>query len=373
MSDVKKQPQKRRPPVGQRRPTAEQRRQQSLRDRAKARQNVPKNFSDFKSAPVATTRIQKATKPSVKTLPNGDCVIVHKEYVADILAGTGTPSLFTVASYPINPGQSALFQWLSRIAINYESYMFEKLTFDYETEASTSLGGSLILTVDYDAADPSPTNKQQAMAYRGSVRSSPWTACSHISSKEDLKKSKTNFVRFAGQPANTDIKTYDIGNLFVMSQSVSTALATLGELYVCYTVRLMTPVYEVYSSLVGGAIDGGGTISAANPYGTLPTLQDAARGISADGASNFTILVPGKYYFTHQIVGTVITGDLLAAVSGCTVAGVFAIDVNAAGTNGASGYRVTVTQPNAVLNYSCTATTISASTVLIGARPNSTT
>lgn len=63
--------------------------------------------------------------PRFEALRNGDCIITHREYVGDISAGTGTPSVFNVTQYAINPGQQNLFQWLSRIASNYESYKFE--------------------------------------------------------------------------------------------------------------------------------------------------------------------------------------------------------------------------------------------------------
>jgi len=65
---------------------------------------------------------------------------------------------------------------------------------------------------------------------------------------EDLRKQKTYFVRPAGVPTNTDVKEYDVGNLFAITQGVTTAGAVLGELYVEYDVLLMTPVLESLAS-----------------------------------------------------------------------------------------------------------------------------
>lgn len=155
------------------------------------------------SVPIARTKIMRARNPRVTPLANGDSRVVHREYIMDLKAGTGTPSAFTVQSLPINPGQVSTFPWLARIAGNYESYRFESLRFCYETEAPSSLGGTLVLAVDYDAKDPSPSSKQQALMYRSSVRSAPWTACEHRSLPEDLHKAKTNFVRPGAQPAGT--------------------------------------------------------------------------------------------------------------------------------------------------------------------------
>jgi hypothetical protein len=199
-------------------------------------------------------------------------LIRHREYVGDIAAGTGTPTSFNVSAFVINPGQQATFQWLSRLAANYESYKFESLSFCYETEAPTTLGGTLLLAVDYDASDAPPGSKQQAMAYRSSVRSPPWSPVKFQATREDLAKFKTNFVRTAAQPSGTDIRTFDIGNLFVISQGVSTASATLGELYVEYAVRLMTPVSEPNPFVLGGTIQES-LVSAAQPFDVDATIN----------------------------------------------------------------------------------------------------
>jgi len=122
---------------GPKKPSAQQRKAQSNRDRARARSQ--QGETKAKSAPVAKSRTVKTNKPKIKTLSNGDCVITHREYVADILAGANNPSAFNVTTFPVNPGQSSSFQWLSRIAANYESYQFQSLSAEYETEAPTSL------------------------------------------------------------------------------------------------------------------------------------------------------------------------------------------------------------------------------------------
>lgn len=214
----------------------------------------PTVASSYVKAPVARARMVRNTAPRFETLRNGDCIIAHREYIGDISAGTGTPSLFNVNTFVINPGQQNTFQWLSRLAANYESYKFERLAFCYETEAPTTLGGTLLLAVDYDASDPAPGSKQQAMAYRSSVRSPPWNPVKFSATREDLAKFKTNYVRTGTQPSGTDIRTFDIGNLFVISQGVGTSGATLGELYVEYAVRLMTPVSEPNPFVLGGNI-----------------------------------------------------------------------------------------------------------------------
>jgi len=323
------------------------------------------------TAPIAKSKTVRGSRPEIKTMSNGDCLIHHREYIMDIIAGAGTPSPYTVQQLPINPGQVGTFQWLSRVASNYESYVFQSLKFSYETEAPTTLGGTLVMTVDYDASDPSPITKQQAMAYRSSIRSAPWTACSHVSLREDLSKSKTNFVRIGAQPPNTDIKTYDIGNLFVISQGVTTTGATLGELYVEYSVLLMTPVFENVTSLVpvGGLANGTGVLTAANPFGNgVGQSVPPSFGFSLNSLSVFSFPTTGTYLMAFTLEGTNITGDDLTPGSVNQVVNQLDITALAAGTSAASIWSVYVIEPGTVA-YTATATTVTQAVAYIGTAP----
>jgi len=341
----------------------------SKRNRRQRRRGKQMN-GDTKSlsAPVAKTKQQRTPRPKINNLPNGDCYIVHREYIEDVTAAGGTPSNFKVTSLPINPGQKLTFQWLSRIAANYESYQFDKLNFVYETEASTNLGGSLVLAVDYDATDDAPLSKQAAMAYRRSVRTAPWTGVTHVSIAEDLHKNKTNFVRPGAQPVGTDLKTYDIGNLYVISQGVSTAAATLGEMYVEYAVKLMTPVFDPLTPITfGGNIAGdvGDGLSAANPFGVAPDI--IGDGINMDAASNLSFANLGTYLITFKLVGTTITADSLVAAGTSTVT-LKSSQVLASGLGLTSVYAVEVTDL-LPLAYTATAATLSACNSWIALAP----
>lgn len=324
-----------------------------------------------KSAPVAQSNTNRTRKPKFETMSNGDCRITHREYVEDIIGGAGAPSPFSVQGLPINPGQKDTFQWLSKIAANYESYQFESLSFCYETEAPTSLGGTLLLAIDYDAADPAPISKQQAMAYRSSTRTAPWAGCKHRSLQEDLKKNKTNFVRIGAQPANTDIKTYDIGNLWVISQGISTTGATLGELYVEYTVKLMTPVYEtgIDTLVVGGAWVTNGGETAANPMGTAPApYGTVAFGVTLDNASHLTFAYAGTYAVTMGLDGINLTA--ITGVGDANMASVQQFSAyDTTGTNGSSFWAIQVNLAPSVFTMTATATTITAGSVYIGTSP----
>jgi hypothetical protein len=252
------------------------------------------------AAPTARSRTIRTAKPQLESQRNGDCRIRHREYIQDITAGTGSPSVFSVQTLPVNPGQQSTFPWLSQLAQRFESYRFDSLKFCFETESPSTTPGSLILGVDYDASDPAPVSKQQLMAYRSSVRSAPWEYCCHTSLSEDLHKQKSYFVRPAGVPVSADVKLYDVGNLQVASQGATSA-ATLGELYVEYDVLLMTPSFDALS-------DNSGSMTSAATTVAAPFLNAVALGPITLAAQalfptfvNITGLIPGnEYLFTYS-------------------------------------------------------------------------
>ena len=125
-------------------------------------------FSSTVRVPAAQQVIDSHKKPSVTTLSNGDIRIRHREFITDLI---GSESFSVVSSYPIQPGMSSSFPWLSRLAANFESYKFESLSYHVTTMSSTATRGTLGVAIDYDASDPAPTTKVQALAMQFGTRS----------------------------------------------------------------------------------------------------------------------------------------------------------------------------------------------------------
>lgn len=251
-------------------------------------------------------------KARIISAPNGNCTIVHREYIRDIVAEGSSPSVFTALGLPINPGMSSTFPWLSQIAPRFEKYHFKKLHFDYETEAPTALGGSVLLTVDYDASDAPPSSKVQAMAYKNAVRTPPWSEACHVSAGEDLSQQKQYFVRNSALAANSDIKLYDTGNLFICSQNIATGGATLGELYVDYEVTLITPhlVLPSTSAIDTIFIEGQTAQTAALPFGTTALLVSAVQPplLNYDSVTGIFIFNRAIHFNINlNVVGTVLS------------------------------------------------------------------
>jgi len=174
--------------------------------------------------------------------------ITHCEYIQDVL---GTAD-FTNNAFPINPGDPALFPWLSQIAANYDEYEFSGLIFTFRSvtgdlATSTAQLGTVIMCTNYNAGSAPFTSKQAMMEYDGAAR---------VKINEDLMsgvecdKSKMSgggslFVALNGTvPDGQDLKTYYHG-LFQIAVNASSSTGQIGELWVSYKVTLRKPKFAV--------------------------------------------------------------------------------------------------------------------------------
>jgi len=83
-------------------------------------------------APVSYSRPVSGTSMAISNgdANQGSINVRHREFVTDVPAANA--SIFSLfINSPINPGNGALFPWLSQIAIRYESYRFKNLRFVY--------------------------------------------------------------------------------------------------------------------------------------------------------------------------------------------------------------------------------------------------
>lgn len=254
-------------------------------------------------APVATgAKVSTGSARFQNVGSKGDIRVSHSEYVCNIPGSTA----FASTAYAINAGNPIIFPWLAQIASRFESYRFNSLTIRLLTRAPTSTGGIQVLAVDYDAVDPAPLTMAQARSYRSSVAGAPWEDITFQASKEDLSKEKSNFIRIgAAVPTGTDIRLYDIGNLFVITDGQA-ATTVISELVVSYDITLMTPQLTGFDGLC--ARESGtagltasvlfGTDSSIDPQSSLPVSVNAA-------GDTMTFQTAGTYLIVGNLTGTV--------------------------------------------------------------------
>jgi hypothetical protein len=236
-------------------------------------------------------------------------MIEEDEYIADINGSVG----FATTGFPINPGQLSTFPWGNKIASLYEKYDYQFLEFYYRREvsefATNGQAGKIMLSCDYDASDPPPTSKQQVLDTEPHVDGMPCIQqlVLRVDCKE-IRKGPAKYVRPGTLPPNTDIKTYDAGNLYVSTYG-NTNTSTIGELRVRYKCLVSVPVLEavgqvpllqpgsylqVTSNLAGEAAAASNTYAPLFASATTPVVM--ANGIAATFASTGLItLQPGSY------------------------------------------------------------------------------
>lgn len=264
------------------------------------------------------------------------CVIPGDEFIGAVIS-LNSPN-FNMTQYPLNPGQGATFPWLSKQAVQWEKYTFEMLEFYYRREvsefATAGSAGKVILSADYDAGDAPPGTKQQMEDTEPHADGMP---CENIILRLNRREmhgisNLPKFVRPGGLPGSSDIKTYDVGNLYVATQAIP-ANVEVGELHVRYRVKFEVPVLEstftapqnnqvtVYQVQAEPSASG---INIVSPLSTT-----VVNGLNAVNNGGQITLTPGNY---------LLDANAYTAATGGTL---FRLDIRKNGTS-IDGFATTV-------------------------------
>ncbi len=297
-------------------------------------------------APVAMSQRQGTQRPVVTSQSNSGDLRVrvrHREYVADIAGSIA----YAVTTYALNPGLSASFPWLSQLANLFESYQFNRLVFQYRTQAATSATGKALLSVDWDAADSAPQNKAQQLQERTKMDDAAWKNFDLPCDLADLRKfGVQRFTRSGTLASNLDIKTYDIGQLFVGTQGEANANA-IGELWVEYDIELITP--QNSQAAVSGSsakVTASGSVSKTNLFGNAPVVSSSI-GLTASG-NTLVFSQTGTYLVDILRAGTTLVA---LPVPGVASGGGLSSTINAAATSALDQMRFTVVNVPQVITF----------------------
>lgn len=257
--------------------------------------------------------------------------IVHRELISKVVM----TALFAVQKIPLNPGLATAFPWLSIQARAWETYRFNSLRFRYYTRVGSSATGSVILAPDYSAADPNPASEQIASTYRGTAEDASWKNITCSLSPESMHAlGPKKFIRLGNLGANQDIKTYDVGSLFVCT--VDGTPGPAGNLWVEYDVTFTNPQTPaggsggLYQRFVGSP---GASINTANPLGTAPVISGPGSFATVSG-NVVTFTVAGRYN-----VDLFMTASTSATMASSTLGG-GAVSVDYGGTVGSGSTKL---------------------------------
>jgi hypothetical protein len=209
---------------------------------------------------------------------------------------------YTVASFVIQPGDSKIFPWLSKMAVNYETYRFTSLTATYNPLVGTGVSGRVAMYWEYDIFDPPPTDYITATAQPGFVSTSPFFA---VSSKLDIKKAyRLTPIKYVKSTSTLD-RLNDTAKLVViiLSPTGETPML-LGQISLAYTISLQTPSADgpanyntgsiLFESLTSQLPGEGGSVYAPLPS-VLATHNTISPSITSTTPNGFVKLPQGQY------------------------------------------------------------------------------
>lgn len=255
------------------------------------------NAGKMAFAPASITRGMTSSRPIMRVDRDGHR-IVFREYVQDIAGSVA----FSATSYPINPGISTLFAWLSEQASLYNEYEFDSLRFAYETEKSSATNGKVMFAFQTDAADAVPASKQEMLENEFKAGNACWEPFVLAVPTKSESLGGRRFIRTGTLASNLDIKTYDLGNLIVGVQGMADTTA-VGELYVEYSLRLRVPILNALARTTTTSLSlTGVTPSTASLFGTTPT---SSGGLNVTATGNvLTFNRVGRYLIDCTVTGT---------------------------------------------------------------------
>lgn len=173
--------------------------------------------------------------------------VTFSELVAVIPSPTST-AFTNLGQFNFQPGLSlqngGVTPWLSATAQQFERYKVRKLQFRWvpDVSAVTNQGeaGRINLGFNYDVLTTQPPSWQAAVICNPHVNGMCFQELCLVLDPSSCTGADGKFVRI-GTVANSDLKTYDAGMLFVTCDAVNNGTGPLGEIWVDYSIDLWNP------------------------------------------------------------------------------------------------------------------------------------
>lgn len=170
-------------------------------------------------------------------------IISHREFIKDIRSSVD----FESTEFLINPGDFQTFPWLSRIAQNYEEYIFQGIVVEYKTNSATAVSstntalGTVCMASQYNTLAPSFTSKHQIENYEFANSAVPCESFLHaIECDPAMGNEVKSIYNERDSDINADPRNYNLCRTTIATQGMQAA-STIGELWVSYKVCLMKP------------------------------------------------------------------------------------------------------------------------------------
>jgi len=192
--------------------------------------------------------------------------IMEREYLGDIKSGSVSSgaSLFSSASYLLNPTDPSTFPWLSRIASLYDQWEPNGIVFEFVSTSSDFNGasqalGTVIIATDYDAYDNHYTSKQEMENSDYACSTKP--SCSLVHGIECSPKERPTPILYTATDNGAPLNSSLLGTTQIATQGCSVAGVTLGELWISYDItfykkQLVPPTVPFWNNTGSVPVDG---------------------------------------------------------------------------------------------------------------------
>lgn len=268
---------------------------------------------DYQISSSASNNVLTNPKEVPRFVTSGQSnIVTHREYIQDITSSP-TPGAFQLQAFPINPGMSSAFPWLSTTSVNFDQYKFHGLIFEFKSTSSdfNAVGqslGTVIMGMNYNANKPNYTNKITMENAEFAVSGKPSQSIM-FGVECAAKQTPYNefYIRSSTDAQINDLRLSDMGNFQIATQGVSAASVNLGELWCSYVVELIAPsLPAVITNLKQSIHVSRTTTTTANPLGSINLYNSGnLPGMSVNSTSvTWTATPTLKYFVTFQWWGT---------------------------------------------------------------------
>jgi hypothetical protein len=251
--------------------------------------------------------------------------VKNREFIKDITSSTA----FSATNYSLNPGNTSLFPWLSKIASGYQQARINGMVFYFNTTSASSIGstntalGSVLLSTNYDTNEPAYKSKAEVLSSYFSSSGSPAEDLIHAI-ECDPKQRPFDVINIDNGESIVDPTLYNMGN-FQLATVGMQAPSNIGELWVSYDITFLKPRLNYTGDY---SIMNNGSWTTTSPLGNIITAFKGTQ-LTVDGSGGFDTIHLAPYIgktilLTMTLSGTGLNTPVISAVvSGLTARNAF--------------------------------------------------
>lgn len=240
--------------------------------------------------------------PKVANIVDEGIRICHTEYLGTVTSTT----TFSNSVYYLNPGLSATFPWLSKLAANFQQWKIHGCMIVFKSQmtdavATFSALGSVAIAANMNPAERACANQIEMEQLKFCAVAKP---SEHITAPIECGKASTSmnayFVRTSAVPGNASVMDYDHATIQVATASAPSGGVVLGRLYISYDISLLNPRMVMTGTGCADYRFEGAT--TANYFGVLATMVKVTDTIGVSFTSpNVSITFPRGAYGAYMI------------------------------------------------------------------------